>query len=155
MLAKDLVKICPFWSEEKQDLVCNLKMMRDLVLIWQPDISEKTPGGIILPEEVRDENKPKIGVVVAAGPGYWDNWKFNPNAVKRGMVIVIDVRTPAFHGNKEWRITAEDVKGKAHDLPYMGEQDIRCIIEEDQEIDQIGSLIQAGIYKTATYEIKS
>lgn len=155
MLARELVRMCPFWSEEKQDLVCNLRLLNDLVLLWQPDLQETTKGGIYIPEEVRDEYKPKIGVVIAAGPGYWDTRKYNPSAIKKGMVVVIDVRTPAFHGNKAWRITAEDPKGKAHSLPYMGEQDIRIIIDDEQEIDEIGSLISAGIYKSNILDIKS
>lgn len=155
MLAQDLVKVCPFWNPKTEKLECNLKMMRDLVLIWQPEIVEKTKGGIILPEEVREDYKPKIGVIVSIGRGYYDNWKFNPTFLKRGMVVVIDIRTPAFHGNKEWRMDATDYTGKVHSLPFMGEKDIRILIDPDQEIDEIGSLIQAGRYNTSTMEIKS
>jgi len=45
----------------------NLRPLDDRVVIKQSDAEEKTAGGIILPDSVKE--KPQIGKVVATGPG--------------------------------------------------------------------------------------
>jgi chaperonin GroES len=50
----------------------NLTPTSDRVIIQPNPISDTTPGGIIIPETVKE--KPRYGTVVAVGPG-----KYNPD----------------------------------------------------------------------------
>ena len=41
----------------------------DNCLVLPPQPKDKTDGGIVIPETVKDSNKPQVGRVLAAGPG--------------------------------------------------------------------------------------
>ncbi len=47
-----------------------LRPLADRVIVEPLDKEEVTPGGILLPETAKE--KPQEGVVVAIGPGRWD-----------------------------------------------------------------------------------
>jgi chaperonin GroES len=42
----------------------------DKILIKPDERSDKTKSGIILPDQAKNDRKPRIGTVVAVGPGY-------------------------------------------------------------------------------------
>ncbi len=52
------------------DKKLNLRPLADRVLIEPLDQEEKTASGILLPETAKE--KPQEGVIVAIGPGKWD-----------------------------------------------------------------------------------
>ena len=41
----------------------------DNVLVLPPQPKDKTDGGIVIPDTVKDSNKPQVGRVLAVGPG--------------------------------------------------------------------------------------
>ncbi len=53
---------------EKKSL--RLRPLADRVIVEPLDKEEVTPGGILLPETAKE--KPQEGLVVAIGPGRWD-----------------------------------------------------------------------------------
>ena len=48
----------------------NLRPLADRVVVEPLDEEEKTASGLLLPETAKD--KPQQGLIVAAGPGRWD-----------------------------------------------------------------------------------
>ena len=63
------------------------KPLHDRVLIEVLDSSEKTAGGIIIPDTAQE--KPQTGVVVAVGAGrVTDEGKSIPMTVKQGDVVI-------------------------------------------------------------------
>lgn len=66
----------------------NLVPRRDKVIIQQFKPGEKTPGGIVLPSEVREQGE-QYGKVIAAGPGaYTATGQFVPIELKPGDEVV-------------------------------------------------------------------
>lgn len=47
-----------------------LRPLADRVLVEPLEAEDKTPSGLLLPETAKD--KPQEGLIVAAGPGRWD-----------------------------------------------------------------------------------
>lgn len=141
MLASELVESCPFWSKEEQKLKCPVRMLRDLILIWTPPVPEKV-GMIYLPDVVRENVKKKlyIGVVLSVGPGYDNGKRFYPSFVKPGWVVYYDPNTP-------WQMKVRHTDGNDYELRYMGEQDVKLLVEADQEVDQISDLVLKGRYR--------
>ena len=59
-----------------------IRPLNDRVLVVGIEEKEKTAGGIIIPDTVKE--KPQKGKVVAVGPGKWDeNGKRIPLAIKK------------------------------------------------------------------------
>lgn len=138
MLARELLEKCPFWSKEEQKIKSPLKMTLDRVLIWRPPLEEKI-GSIYLPDRARDDNKVDVGVILSVGPGFPDQFRFHPTFVKPGWVV-------CFFSNKLWAFTIFH-EGKVYELPYMGERDIKLLIDPEQEISMIGELIERKQYR--------
>ena len=98
---------------KKQETV-NLKPLDDRLVVQPSDATEKTAGGILLPDSAKQ--KPQQGTVIAVGPGrLMDNGTRAPLAVKIGDVVLYgkysgsDVEV----GNVEYKILREsDVLGK-------------------------------------------
>ena len=89
--------------------------LHDRVVIRRLDAEEKTKGGIIIPDTVKE--KPQEGAVVAVGPGARN---------ERGEIIPLEVRP----GDKilfgKWSGT--EVKVDGEDLLIMKESDILGIL---------------------------
>jgi chaperonin GroES len=89
--------------------------LHDRVVVKRIDADEKTKGGIIIPDTVKE--KPQEGEVVAIGPGGRD---------ESGKLIPIDVKP----GNRvlfgKWSGT--EVKIDGEDLLIMKESDIMGVI---------------------------
>lgn len=60
--------------------------LRDRVLVRPTPEKDVTAGGIIIPDANKD--RPRRGVVVAAGPGFWQNGVFVPCALRAGDRVV-------------------------------------------------------------------
>ena len=92
----------------------NLKPLDDRLVVQPSDATEKTAGGILLPDSAKQ--KPQQGTVIAVGPSrLMDNGTRAPLAVKIGDVVLYgkysgsDVEV----GNVEYKILREsDVLGK-------------------------------------------
>jgi chaperonin GroES len=99
---------------KKQEVQVNLKPLDDRLVVQPSDATEKTAGGILLPDSAKQ--KPQQGTVIAVGPGrLMDNGTRAPLAVKIGDVVLYgkysgsDVEV----GNVEYKILREsDVLGK-------------------------------------------
>ena len=65
----------------------NIKPLGDRVVIKREEASEKTAGGILLPDTAKD--KPQRGKVLAVGPGkLLKNGTRQPVAVKEGDTVL-------------------------------------------------------------------
>jgi chaperonin GroES len=88
----------------------------DRVLIKRVEEEQKTKGGIIIPDTVKE--KPQEGDVIAVGPGARDdNGKVQPLDVKKGDRILFG----------KWSGT--EVKIDGDDLLIMKESDILGVVE--------------------------
>ncbi|AIQ92469.1 MULTISPECIES: co-chaperone GroES [Methylobacterium] len=89
--------------------------LHDRVVLRRIEGEEKTKGGIIIPDTVKE--KPQEGEVVAAGPGVRDEaGKINPLEVKAGDRVLFG----------KWSGT--EVKIDGQDLLIMKESDILGIV---------------------------
>ena len=90
--------------------------LRDRVVIRRLEGEEKTKGGIIIPDTVKE--KPQEGEVIAIGPGARDeSGKLVPLDVKKGDKVLFG----------KWSGT--EVKIDGQDLLIMKEADILGVIE--------------------------
>jgi chaperonin GroES len=89
--------------------------LHDRVVVRRLDAEEKTKGGIIIPDTVKE--KPQEGEIVAVGPGGRD---------EAGKLIPLDVKT----GDKvlfgKWSGT--EIKLDGQDLLVMKESDLMGIV---------------------------
>ena len=92
------------------------KPLHDRVLIEVLDGSEKTAGGIIIPDTAKE--KPSEGEVLSVGPGeISEDGKMKPMGVKQGDKVLFG----------KWSGT--EVKLDGEDLLIMKESDILAIIK--------------------------
>src|SRR5881398_2926681 len=100
-----------------QDLTMKFRPLHDRVVLRRIEGEEKTKGGIIIPDTVKE--KPQEGEVVAVGPGARDEaGKINALEVKAGDRVLFG----------KWSGT--EVKIDGQDLLIMKESDIMGIVEE-------------------------
>ncbi|MCJ2102971.1 MULTISPECIES: co-chaperone GroES [Methylobacterium] len=93
----------------------NFRPLHDRVVLRRIEGEEKTKGGIIIPDTVKE--KPQEGEVVAVGPGARDEaGKINPLDVKAGDRVLFG----------KWSGT--EVKIDGQDLLIMKESDILGIV---------------------------
>ena len=73
---------------QKQNTL-HLKPLGDRVVVspLSKDLQAKSPSGIIIPETV-DKEKPERGMVVATGPGKYEDGKLTPMHVKPGDTVL-------------------------------------------------------------------
>ena len=93
----------------------NFRPLHDRVLVKRIEAAEKTKGGIIIPDTVKE--KPQEGEVIAVGPGGRDeSGKLTPIDIKVGDRILFG----------KWSGTEIKLDGK--DLLIMKESDILGVI---------------------------
>ncbi len=90
--------------------------LHDRVVIRRVEGEDKTKGGIIIPDTVKE--KPQEGEVVAVGPGARD---------ESGKLIALDVKAGDRVLFGKW--SGSEVKIDAEDLLIMKESDILGVIE--------------------------
>jgi chaperonin GroES len=94
----------------------NFRPLHDRVLVKRIEAEEKTKGGIIIPDTVKE--KPQEGEVIAVGPGGRDeSGKLTPIDIKVGDRILFG----------KWSGTEIKLDGK--DLLIMKESDILGVLE--------------------------
>ena len=91
--------------------------LHDRVVVKRIEAEEKSAGGIIIPDTVKE--KPSQGEVIAVGPGGRD---------EAGKLIPIDVKVGDRVLFGKWSGTEVKLDGK--DLLIMKESDIMGIIDE-------------------------
>ncbi len=97
----------------------HFRPLHDRVLVRRIEAEEKTTGGIIIPDTVKE--KPQEGEVVAVGPGARDeSGKLVPLDVKAGDRILFG----------KWSGT--EVKIDGEDLLIMKESDVLGIVEKTE-----------------------
>jgi len=93
-----------------------IRPLNDRVLVVGIEEKEKTTGGIIIPDTVKE--KPQEGKIAAVGPGKWDeNGKRIPLEVKKGDRVLFG----KYAGN--------EIKIDGVEYLIMREEDILGIIE--------------------------
>ena len=91
--------------------------LHDRVVVRRIDAEEKTKGGIIIPDTVKE--KPQEGEIIAVGPGGRD---------EAGKLIPIDLKSGDRVLFGKWSGT--EVKIDGEDLLIMKESDIMGVIEQ-------------------------
>jgi chaperonin GroES len=91
--------------------------LHDRVVVRRIEAEEKTAGGIIIPDTVKE--KPQEGEVIAVGPGARD---------ENGKVAALDVKAGDRVLFGKWSGTEVRIDGQ--DLLIMKESDIMGVIEQ-------------------------
>jgi chaperonin GroES len=94
----------------------NFRPLHDRVVVRRVTPLEKSAGGIIIPDTVKD--KPMEGEVIAAGPGARD---------EQGAIIALDVKAGDRVLFGKWSGT--EVKLDGEDLLIMKESDLLGVID--------------------------
>ena len=95
----------------------NVKPLDDRVLVKQSEAEEKTAGGIVLPDSVKE--KPQRGKVVATGPGkLLESGERGSMSVKKGDQV--------FYG----KYVGSDVEVGDEKYVILRESDILAIVEK-------------------------
>ena len=95
-----------------------LRPLADRVIFEPLDKEETTPGGILLPETAKE--KPQEGLVVAVGPGRWD--EDGKKRVEMEVALNDKVVFAKYSGTE---IKIDDKK-----YLIMGEKDILAVLEK-------------------------
>jgi chaperonin GroES len=101
----------------RKESIMKFKPLRDRVLVKYSEESEKTAGGLYIPDTAKE--KPQKGEVVSVGPGrITDDGKLQTMSVKAGDVVLFD----KYSGSK---VTMDDVE-----YLIIKEEDILGIVEK-------------------------
>jgi chaperonin GroES len=104
-------------GDQNRRIRMKIRPLNDRILVVRIGETEKTTGGIIIPDTAKE--KPQEGKVVAVGPGKWDdNGKRVPLEVKKGDGVLFG----KYSGNEIM------IEGVEHLM--MREDDILGIIEK-------------------------
>ena len=115
--------------------------LHDRVVIRRIEGEEKTKGGIIIPDTVKE--KPQEGEVIAAGPGARDeNGKLVPLELKAGDRVLFG----------KWSGT--EVKLDGEDLLIMKESDVMGVIEGASAVEEKGGLKTLIASQDSNQEVK-
>lgn len=89
----------------------SLKPIRDMILIRPDQASDRTPGGLFIPQSA--EEKPYQGTVVAAGRGtYSKKGRFKPTSVQEGDRVLY------------WKFGGQEITLNQETLVIMKESDL-------------------------------
>jgi chaperonin GroES len=103
--------------EKKGENCMKFKPLRDRVLVKYSEESERTAGGLYIPDTAKE--KSQKGEIVAVGPGkITDDGKLQPISVKVGDIVLFD----KYSGSK---VTMDDVE-----YLIIREEDILGIVEK-------------------------
>ena len=95
-----------------------LRPLADRVIVQPLEEEEKTPSGLFLPESAKD--KPQQGLVLAIGPGRWDE-----KGDKRVGIDVSENDRVVFARYAGTEIKLSDIK-----YLILGEKDILAVLEK-------------------------
>ena len=116
----------PF-TNEKGEIVINLKPLRDIVLLFVPPPPDKMGEAqvLVIPEQFKDKYYRPEAIVLAVGPGYYGKdgiWREVSNELKPGVKVTFDMNCP-------WRQRITGLDGKEYIVVMCTEQDIQCIMD--------------------------
>ena len=92
------------------------KPLHNYVLLERIEEENKTPGGIIIPDNAKE--KPVRGRVIAVGDGIFENGQKIPMAVKPNDTVLF----------AKWASSVNEVKIDGHDYVLIKESDILGIL---------------------------
>lgn len=92
-----------------------MQPLHDYVFIKLEEKEQKTQGGIIIPDNVKEQ--PTKGTVVAVGPGTFDNGTFVGITVKPGNTVMFP----------KWAGSFTEIEVNGEKLAAIRETDIICI----------------------------
>jgi chaperonin GroES len=95
----------------------NLRPLADRVIVEPLERDETTAGGILLPETAKE--KPQEGLVIAAGPGRWDE------EGKKRVPLEVAVNDRVVYA----KYSGTEIKMGDKKLLILGEKDILAVIE--------------------------
>ncbi|MBX4923382.1 co-chaperone GroES [Rhizobium bangladeshense] len=101
----------------------SFRPLHDRILVRRVDSEDKTKGGIIIPDTVKE--KPQEGEVIAVGPGARND---------AGQIQALDVKVGDRILFGKWSGT--EIKINGEDLLIMKESDVMGIIEAQGEQKQ-------------------
>jgi len=129
-LQQRLFDTCPFWNGTS--IVTKVLPTGDKIFIWQY-LPEDKLGDLYLPVQTKELSRIPVGLVIAAGPGYYNTKGFfRKNPIKIGDAVLFDGSTP-------WNLTIPSpIDNKSYRIRYMGAMDARIILSEDGE--EIGDI---------------
>ena len=99
----------------------NLRPLADRVIVEPLDREETTAGGILLPETAKE--KPQEGLVVAAGPGRWDE------DGKKRLPLEVAVNDRVVYA----KYSGTEIKLGDKKYLILGEKDILAVIENGKK----------------------
>ncbi len=99
----------------------NLKPLADRVIVEPLEREETTAGGILLPETAKE--KPQEGLVVAAGPGRWDE------DGKKRLPLEVAVNDRVVYA----KYSGTEIKLGDKKYLILGEKDILAVIENGKK----------------------
>jgi chaperonin GroES len=94
----------------------HFRPMQDRVVVQRIEATEKTAGGIIIPDSAKE--KPQEGEVIAVGPGARN---------EQGQLVPLDVKPGDRVLFGKW--TGTEVKIEGQDLLIMKESDLLGVVE--------------------------
>jgi chaperonin GroES len=106
-----------YGSVQQQEQPMKFRPLHDRIALKRIDAEEKSTGGIIIPDTVKE--KPSQGEIVAVGPGGRD---------ENGKLIPIDLNVGERVLFGKWSGT--EVKIDGQDLLIMKESDIMGVLDE-------------------------
>ena len=99
----------------------NLRPLADRVIVEPLEKEETTSGGILLPETAKE--KPQEGLVLAAGPGRWDE------DGKRRVPLEVAVNDRVVFA----KYSGTEIKLGDKKLLILGEKDILAVMESEKK----------------------
>ena len=99
----------------------NLRPLADRVIVEPLEREETTAGGILLPETAKE--KPQEGLVVAAGPGRWDE------DGKKRLPLEVAVSDRVVYA----KYSGTEIKLGDKKYLILGEKDILAVIENGKK----------------------
>jgi chaperonin GroES len=105
-------------------IAMKFRPLHDRVVVRRVDAKEKSAGGIIIPDTVKE--KPMEGEVVAVGPGARN---------EQGAIVALEVKAGDRVLFGKWSGT--EVKLDGEDLLIMKESDLMGIIDEPQPLSKV------------------
>ena len=98
-------------------MATNIKPLHDRVIVRRIEESDKTAGGLFIPDSAKE--KPQEGEVIAVGPGARD---------ESGKLVELDVKVGDRILFGKWSGT--EIKLNGEDLLIMKESDVMGVIEQ-------------------------
>ena len=99
----------------------HFRPMQDRVVVQRIEATEKTAGGIIIPDTAKE--KPQEGEVIAVGPGARN---------EQGQLVTLDVKPGDRVLFGKW--TGTEVKIEGRDLLIMKESDLLGVVEKTDSL---------------------